>query len=50
MGLTIFFIVTNTLLGILNMWLYKEKGKLVNLLAQALLWITVGMQIGKLVF
>lgn len=50
MELSIFFIVVNTFLGILNMWLYKKKRLSLNLLIQALLWVTVGIQIGKLVF
>jgi len=50
MGLSIFFILINTFLGVLNMWLYSRKRLLPNLLVQALLWITVGMQIGKLAF
>lgn len=50
MEITIFFIIFNTILGIANMYLYYKINKLPILLAQAFLWITVGMQIGKLTF
>ena len=50
MELSIFFIVINTFLGVLNMWIYYENRFLPSLLVQAFLWVTVGMQIGKLVF
>jgi hypothetical protein len=46
----IFLIVVNSILGIINMYLYSETKKLHNLIAQSVVWIVVGIMIGKLLF
>ena len=52
MEITIFFIIFNTILGIVNMCLYLKTNELPVMfaLSQAFLWIAVGMQIGELTF
>ena len=46
----ILLIVMNSILGIINMYLYTETKKLHNLIAQSVVWIVVGIMIGKLLF